>query len=163
MRVRVEDTQSPRELRWRGVALDEFTGRGWKKSVQARQLDAINERGGLFQFGTTEAIHRLTTQTFFLEPLDSPVLFAAPRVVAVQGDLPFVRVDEEGSVQSRRHDFERLMYKALSDINEPRMDLLRNDIRPLPISHYRYLQLPENMDQRITTLATLIILAGECE
>src|ERR1700741_2926824 len=158
MRVRVEDMQSPRELRWRGVALDEFTGRVWKKSVQARQLDVINERAGLFQFGTTEAISRLTTQTFFLEPLDSPVLFAAPRVVAVQGDLPFVRVDEEGSVQSRRHDFERLMYKALSDINEPRTDLLRNDVRPLPISYYRYLQVPENIDPRISTLAASIVL-----
>src|ERR1044072_5381940 len=129
MRVRVEDTQGPREMRWRGVALDEFTGRGWKKSVQARQLEQIAERNGLFQFGTTESISRLPTQTFFLEPLDSPVLFAAPRVVAVQGDLPFVRVDEEGSVQSRRHDFERLMYKASSATNEPRVDLLRNDMQ----------------------------------
>jgi len=158
MRVRVEDTQSPRELRWRGVALDEFTGRVWKKSPQARQLDVVTERGGLFQFDTTEAINRLTTQTFFLEPLDSPVLFAAPRVIAVQGDLPFVRVDEERSVQSRRHDFERLMYKALSDTNEPRVDLLRNDLRPLPITHYRYLQLPENLDPRISTLAASIVV-----
>lgn len=157
MRVRVEDAQSARELRWRGVALDEFTGRVWKKSPQARQLDIVTERGGLFQFGTTESIQRLTTQTFFLEPLDSPVLFAAPRVVAVQGDLPFVRVDEEGSVQSRRHDFERIIYKALSDTNEPRVDLLRNDVRPLPVSYYRYLQLPDELDPRIATLATDVV------
>src|SRR6185295_12551833 len=116
MRVRVDETQPLRDLRWRGVALDEFTGLGWRKSPQARQLDVIMEKGGFFKVDTTEALHRLTTQTFFLEPLESPVLFAAPRVVALQGDLPFVRVDEEGSVQSRRHDFERLMYKALSDM-----------------------------------------------
>jgi transglutaminase-like putative cysteine protease len=158
MRVRVEDNQPAREPRWRGVALDEFTGNGWKKSPQARQLEPVTERGGLFQFGTTEAIHRLTTQTFFLEPLESPVLFAAPRIVALQGDLPFVRVDQEGSVQSRRHDFERLIYKAISDTNEPRMDQLRNDNRPLSISYYRYLQLPENLDPRIDRLATQIIL-----
>ena len=66
MRVRIEDNQPPRDPRWRGVALDEFTGVGWKKSVQARQMEPVNERGGLFQFGTTEALHRLTTQTFFL-------------------------------------------------------------------------------------------------
>jgi transglutaminase-like putative cysteine protease len=158
MRVRVEDSPGQRELRWRGVALDEFTGIGWKKSTQARQLATVNERGGLFQFGTTEAIHHLTTQTFFLEPLESPVLFAAPRVVAVQGDLPFVRVDGEDSVQSRRHDFERIMYKAVSDTNEPRMDLLRNDLRPLPVTYYRYLQLPDDLDPRIAALARLIIL-----
>jgi transglutaminase-like putative cysteine protease len=158
MRVRVENAQPARELRWRGVALDEFTGIGWRKSPQARQLDPIPERGGFFKVDTTEALHRLTTQTFFLEPLESPVLFAAPRVVALQGDLPFVRVDEEGSVQSRRHDFERIMYKALSDTNEPRMDQLRNDLRPLPVSYYRYLQLPERVDPRVNQLATTIIL-----
>src|SRR5215213_2181250 len=158
MRVRVDETQPLRDLRWRGVALDEFTGLGWKKSAQARQLDVIMERGGFFKVDTTEALHRLTTQTFFLEPLESPVLFAAPRVVALQGDLPFVRVDEEGSVQSRRHDFERLMYKALSDTTEPRMDYLRNDLRPLPVPYYRYLQLPERLDPRIGPLATTIVL-----
>src|SRR6185503_2814628 len=157
MRVRVEDTQ-PRDLRWRGVALDEFTGFGWRKSPQARQLEVVTERGGLFKVDTTEALHRLTTQTFFLEPLESPVLFAAPRVVAVQGDLPFVRTDSEGSVQSRRHDFERIMYKALSDTSEPRMDQLRNDLRPLPVSYYRYLQLPDDLDPRISTLAATILI-----
>jgi transglutaminase-like putative cysteine protease len=121
-------------------------------------MEPVNERGGLFQFGTTEALHRLTTQTFFLEPLESPVLFAAPRIVALQGDLPFVRVDSEGSVQSRRHDFERLIYKVISDTSEPRMDVLRNDNRPLSVSYYRYLQLPENLDPRIDRLATQIIL-----
>jgi len=158
MRVRIEDNQPPRDPRWRGVALDEFTGVGWKKSAQARQMEQITERAGLFPFGTTEALHRLTTQTFFLEPLESPVIFAAPRIVALQGDLPFVRVDQEGSIQSRRHDFERLMYKAISDTTEPRVDQLRNDNRPLSVSYYRYLQLPENLDPRIDRLATQIIL-----
>ncbi len=121
-------------------------------------MEPVNERGGLFQFGTTEALHRLTTQTFFLEPLESPVLFAAPRIVALQGDLPFVRVDSEGSVQSRRHDFERLIYKVISDTSEPRMDVLRNDNRPLSVSYYRYLQLPDDLDHRISQLAISIIL-----
>jgi protein-glutamine gamma-glutamyltransferase len=158
MRVRVEESYSPRELRWRGVALDEFTGNGWKKSIEARQTEPATERGGLFQVGTAEAVHRLTSQTFFLEPLDSPVLFAAPRVVALQGDLPLIRVDGEGSVQSRRREFERIMYKAISDRNEPRMDELRNDLRPYPPAFYRYLQLPEKLDRRIGPLATSMIL-----
>src|SRR5215213_7958215 len=80
------------------------------------------------------------------------------RGVALQGDLPYVRVDEEGSIQSRRHDFERIMYKALSDATEPRMDYLRNDLRPLPVPYYRYLQLPERLDPRIGPLATTIVL-----
>ncbi len=158
MRVRVVD-QTPRDLRWRGVALDEFTGKAWKKSAQARQNDLVNDRGGgLYQFGTARSVDRLTRQTFFLEPLESSVLFAAPRVVGIQGDLPFVRIDAEGSVQSRRRDFERIMYTAISDTNEPRMDELRLDRDPYPIAFYRYLQMPEYVDPRIETLATAIVL-----
>src|SRR5262249_31521101 len=41
MRVRIEDSETPRGLRWRGVALDEFTGIGWKKSPDARRPGAV--------------------------------------------------------------------------------------------------------------------------
>lgn len=161
MRVRIEENQTPGDLRWRGVALDEFTGNSWRKSVEARQVQQLTQRNGLFQVGTTSALHRLTTQTFFVEPLESAVLFAAPRVVAIQGDLPVVRVDEEGSVQSRRHDFERIMYKAISDTDEPRVDELRRDMRPYSPVFYRYLQLPDNLDRRLGPLATTIILRAD--
>ena len=158
MRVRIEEGQTPRDLRWRGVALDEFTGRGWKKSGEARRSDPNLGERGFFRLGTTEALHRLTTQTFFLEPLESPVLFAAPRAIAIQGDLPFVRVDTEGSVQSRRHEFERIIYKAISDTDEPRVEVLRSDLRPYPAGYQRYLQLPEKLDKRVAGLATEMIL-----
>ena len=159
MRVRLENGETPRALRWRGVALDEFTGYAWKKSVEARRPGQVDQRGGFFQFGTTaQGVHRLTMQTFFLEPLETPVLFAAPRVVALQGDLPFVRADQEGSIQSRRHDFERVMYKAISDTDEPPVEELRSDMRPYPVSMQRYLQLPEPLDPRIVQLARTMIL-----
>jgi transglutaminase-like putative cysteine protease len=158
MRVRIDSAEPPRGLRWRGVALDEFTGISWKKSSDARRPEAVEGRAGFFQLGTTESLHKLTTQTFFLEPLESPVLFAAPRVVAVQGDLPFVRIDGEGSIQSRRHDFERFMYKAISDTHEPTPDELRRDMRPYSSAYLRYLQLPETLDPRIVSLARTMIL-----
>ena len=161
MRVRVEDAEPPQGLRWRGVALDEFTGRAWRKSPEARQLVAANERSGFFAVGTTEALHRLTSQTFFLEPLESPVLFGATRVVAIQGDLPFVRVDREGALQSRRHDYERLMYKAISDTEEPPVQDLRDDMRPYPDSFERYLQLPDNLDRRIVYHAQSVLRSSQ--
>ena len=157
MHVRLEDGQ-PRGFRWRGVALDEFTGRGWRKSSEARRsTDKRNEKG-FFQLGTTEALHSLKTQTVFLEPIESSVLFAAARPVAVQGDFPFVRVDGEGSMQTRRHDFERAIYKVLSDVTEPDASLLRSDSRPYPAAYERYLQLPASLDPRIEGLANAIVV-----
>ena len=157
MRVRVEDPEPPQGLRWRGVALDEFTGKGWRKSPEARHSEAADERSGLFQVGSVEALHRLTSQTFLLEPLESAVLFGAPRVVAIQGDLPFVRVDAEGSLQSRRHDYERLIYKAISDTDEPPAEDLRDDMHPYPASFERYLQLPDDLDRRLVYHAQTVL------
>ncbi|MEP6818999.1 MAG: DUF3488 and transglutaminase-like domain-containing protein [bacterium] len=157
MHVRLEDAQ-PRGFRWRGVALDEFTGRGWRKSSEARRSTDKRNDKGFFQLGTTEALHRLTTQTVFLEPIESPVLFAAARPVAVQGDFLFVRVDAEGSMQTRRHDFERAIYKVLSDVTEPDASLLRSDSRPYPAVYERYLQLPASLDSRIDALANAIVV-----
>src|SRR5712691_11754412 len=163
MRVRLEDPEIRREheLKWRGVALDEFTGRSWKKSAEARRSEQKTSDHGFFQLGTTEGLHRLTTQTVFLEPIDSAVLFAAPRAVAVQGDFPFVRVDAESSLQSRHHDFDRIIYKVFSDFSDPEVGTLRKDMRPYPASFTRYLQLPPRFDSRITDLAHSMIVGAD--
>jgi transglutaminase-like putative cysteine protease len=161
MRVKVDEPPTGVSLRWRGVALDEFTGRGWKKSPQARANQQKTSDRGFFPLGTTESVHRLTSQTVFLEPFESPILFGAPRLVGIQGDFPFIRVDSEGAVQSRRHEFERLIYKAFSDTTEPLPQQLRDDLRPYPDDYVRYLQLPEKLDPRIVRLATTIILNSQ--
>ena len=158
MHVRVEDLPVgfSRDLKWRGVGLDEFTGRGWKKSLEARRYKEVSPERGFFQLGTTEALHRLTTQTVFLEPLDTPVVFAAPRVIALQGPFPFLR-DSDGSLQSRRHEFERLIYKAVSDTTDPDAAALRRDPHANRSSFARYLQLPRPLDPRIEDLARAMI------
>jgi transglutaminase-like putative cysteine protease len=158
MHVRIADTPPGRDIRWRGVALDEFTGRGWRKSSEVRHSERRLEGTAFFPLGTTEALHRLTTQTFFLEPIESPVLFAASRPVAIQADLPFVRVDAEGSAQTRKHEFDRIIYKALSDMIEPDVALLRSDARPYPATFLRYKQLPEALDPRIDALANAMVV-----
>ena len=158
MHVRLEDAQPRAGFRWRGVALDEFTGHGWRKSSEARRSTKKENDKGFFQLGTTQALHRLTTQTVFLEPIESPVLFAAARPVAIQGDFPFVFVDGEGSMQTRRHDFERAIYKVLSDVTEPDVASLRTDARPYPAAFQRYLQLPNSLDPRIDALANAIVV-----
>jgi transglutaminase-like putative cysteine protease len=158
MRVRIEDVQPRRDLRWRGIALDEFTGRGWKKSAAARHPTPLENDKGFFQVGTTTALQRLTTQTIFLEPIESPVLFAAPRPVAIQGDFLNLRVDGEGSIQVRRRESERIIYKALSDVSEPDAELLRADVRPDPAAFQRYEQLPAGLDARIRARANAMVV-----
>ena len=171
MHVRIDDSPGSggRDLKWRGVALDEFTGRGWKKSMEARRSEKrVEERCdnandparagcGVFPLDTTEALHRLTVQTVFLEPMDAPVIFAASRAVAVQGPFPFLRMDSEGSIQSRRHELDRLIYRVVSDTTSPDPEVLRRDVQSYTASSFRYLQLPTPLDSRIPELAGSII------
>ena len=159
MRVRVENAApAPANgLRWRGVALDQFTGKGWKKSATAERSEKKESESGFFKLGTTEDISRLTTQTFFVEPVDTPVLFGAPRVVAVEGKLPFVRVDSEMSVQTRPRDQERIVYRIFSDTREPNPNNLRSDGLQYFVESGRYLELPGNIDPRIGELTESIV------
>lgn len=163
MHVRVDNSNAaPRTgLRWRGVALDEFTGKGWKKSAVAERSERKESESGFFKLGTTEDVARLTLQTFFVEPVDTPVLFGAPRVVAVQGKLPFVRIDSEGAIQTRQHDQERVVYKVFSDMTEPTAHALRGDQLQYLVESGRYLELPANLDPRIGALAENVIRQAE--
>jgi transglutaminase-like putative cysteine protease len=158
MHVRIEEKHPRSGLRWRGVALDEFTGRGWRKSNELRLTETKLDGPSLFQLGTPEALHHLTTQTIFREAIESPVLFAASRPIAIQGDFPTVRVDADGSAKGLRHEFGRVIYKALSDLTEPDVALLQKDRRLYPAGFERYLQLPPSLDPRIEGLASAMIV-----
>jgi len=158
MHVRIEDPQPNLDVRWRGVALDEFNLRGWKKSAEMRRSERMFDGPGFIRLGTTVALNRLTTQTVFLEPIDSPVLFAASRPIAIQGDFARLRVDGEGSVQVARHQSGRAMYTALSDMTQPDPRLLRTDRQRDPVTFSRYLELPDELDPRIGALANAVMV-----
>jgi hypothetical protein len=165
MRVRVEAPArgSARPLRWRGIALDHFDGRNWSQSDDPRPTYPDFD-GNLFKLGTTEDITRLTTQTFFVEPIDTPVLFAAPRALALQGAFPYVRRDTEDGLLSRPHPTERLTYTVHSDTYEPPPEQLRAEHVTLPANLTpnlrrpveEYLQLPASLDTRVGSLAVLV-------
>ncbi|HVF68580.1 MAG TPA: DUF3488 and transglutaminase-like domain-containing protein [Pyrinomonadaceae bacterium] len=167
MRVRVEgpDTSGGGPLRWRGVALDNFNGRRWRNSPDAGSAYQ-NLDGNLFRFGTTEDLSRLTTQTFFVEPIDTPVIFAAPRAIALQGGFPYVRRDRDDGLASRPHSLERITYTVYSDTYEPTPERLRED--PMvytpgqatknlrrPVEAYQ--QLPATLDTRVGSLAYNVV------
>jgi hypothetical protein len=158
MHVRIDGRLPRGTLRWRGVALDEFTGRVWKKSPRARRADPVSSERGLFRLGTTEAVNRLTRQTVFLEHIESPVLFAASRPIAIQGDFTSMSIDAEGSVQSRRPGFDRIIYDAFSDLTEPAPWQLQNDRVPYSREFGRYLQLPEQLDSRVAARANAMVV-----
>lgn len=159
MHVRIDNLGGARlsDLRWRGVALDDFNGKGWKRSITAGRVQRRDSESGFFKLGTTEDINRLTAQTFIIEPVDTPVIFAAPRAVAVVAELRTINVDSEGAIQAGFHTDRRLVYKAFSDMAQPDVNGLRADQMQYPAESARYLQRPDNLDPRIGTLTREVI------
>ena len=162
MHVRIDSLGNARpvDLRWRGVALDEFNGKGWKRSTTAGRAQRRDSDSGFFKLGTAADPSQLTAQTFIIEAVDTPVIFAAPRAVALQAELRTINVDSEGAIQAGFHADQRLVYKAFSDVTPPDVNRLRADRMQYLAESDRYLERPTKLDPRIGTLTRDVILKG---
>lgn len=153
MRVRVHwpAVSAPLQLYWRGIALDYYHDGMWERSVDPPRPLREQEIG--FQLEAPMP-SPLTEQHFYLEPLNTTVIFAAPRAILVSGP-DTVKRDESQSLYTDHHSFNRYRYHVLSDTTLPKADALRAD-QPLALNpeiRRRYLQLPPRLDPRINQLA----------
>lgn len=156
MRVRIEEPVQGRDLRWRGLSLDTFDNQSWRRTRAA--FREVREKGDrdLIQVDYLTGRSGLVTQTFYLEPLDSPVLFVLPRAVGVQGNFPVLFRDAHGSLSFHAKG-ERITYKVISDTELPEISILQQDEVLYSREFRNYLQLPDGLDPRIAELAATVI------
>jgi protein-glutamine gamma-glutamyltransferase len=160
MRVRVKfPPLQPRQwLRWRGLALDKYENGNWSRSLPPprRQTDV---GGGNYFVSQRRAYQLPTEQEFFLEPLNSGIIFAAPRAWQVSGlDTLQSDADYADALWTDPHAFYRFHYEVFSDTGEVPTEQLQADTSRLYSEEYRrlYLQLPEDRDRRLDKLAETI-------
>ncbi len=158
MRVRVEgdDKNALGGIRWRGVALDTFDNKSWSKSKISSQTPVIKTENDVFKVDFSMGKRDLTVQTVYLEPLDTSVLFALSRPVAIQGNFPVLKIDSYGGITSVRSNFERASYKVWSDRWLPSVEALKKDNSVYQAEDANYLQIPVIFDPRISDLASQI-------
>jgi hypothetical protein len=158
MRVRVEKSngKNPGSMKWRGVALDTFDNKSWSKSKKGYSEPYVKGERDFFLLDYASDKDNLTIQTVYLEPLDTPALFALSRPIAIQGNFEILKKDSEGAVSFLRNNTDRLSYKVYSDTNVPSANELRTDDEQYKTETMRYLQLPLNMDRRIAKLGEQI-------
>src|SRR6185295_7182958 len=137
MRVRL-NRKTPRYLRWRGVALDNYDGRSWsvtKKEILMRQPGnstsdaAATSLPFSYRYGlSTPTSHlALLEQRFVLEPLDTPALFAAQKAFSIQGPMSSIVVDDHTVAITAVGLKGRTVYGVSSDISIPSEPELRAD------------------------------------
>jgi transglutaminase-like putative cysteine protease len=176
MRVVFPDGKPRRALRWRGSAFDHYEGGVWSHGplrtgrtrpvAPTEGLYIVNHAPGLPVGGFNAAFVRqhLVRQEIYLEPLDSTVIFAADRPVAVEvprpvvGGRPFFvpRRGQLGEIRAAKMRTAGVRYWAYSHVSPVAPALLRKSppIRDRRLS--RFLQLPSRLPARIGELARRI-------
>jgi len=153
MRVKLEGrNEAGRGLYFRGVALDTFDNKTWTKSKNNDKEPFVKGDRELIQIDYAASRDSVSIQTIYLEHLDTPVIFALPRAVAVQGSFPLVYRDGYGAI-TYTPTFERVSYKVFSDRSTPAPDKLRTDQQPYTAEMQHFRSLPAAYDQRIARLA----------
>lgn len=159
MRVKVDVAPgtSATGFRWRGVALDQFDNKTWKQSRKRKQSFFRADRD-LFLVGPRMTRPKPVLQTIYLEPMDTSVLFSLAHPVMVQGNFLEVRKDEDDGLSATRSGNERINYSVQSDLGEPSPERLQGDDTAYSADDVsRFLQLPDSLDPRISTLAAQVV------
>jgi protein-glutamine gamma-glutamyltransferase len=139
---RVEPAALP-ELRWRGLAFDQFDGRAWSSASAPRRY-LRRGAGGDFGIGLPRGTGPTLRQEIFLEPMGTDAIFGAPRVLRVEMPAPTLVVDDMSGL-STASATARLHYVVESELEEPSGPAGPGP-RPAPTlsaaERARYLQLP---------------------
>ena len=174
MRVQL-DRNPGRYLRWRGVALDQYEKNIWSvANAQSRTVKIDSMRnfpsGAVESDAAMEWLHplvkpaapreSLNEQKIILEPLDTPTLFAAQKVVWLRGPIASLQIDYYSEALTTNVNLKRrTTYSVWSDLNVPGEPELRTEtMANLPEDIKRlYLQLPRRLNPRIRQLAHDIV------
>lgn len=159
MRAKIEESNgsSFANYHWRGVVLDTFDNQVWSKSEAQQKTPIFRGDKDYFLVDYSRNTNKLLQQTIFLEPINSPVLFALSRPLAVQGNFQVLYSDSEEAINVNTVGSDRLTYKVYSDVTLPAVEVLRRDNDKYNNDIQRYLQFPSDTDQRISHLAEQVI------
>ena len=153
------DTQGLYELKWRGVALNNFDGREWSHSFGSSQLELSNS--GVYRLPRTDppgsgtTPRRLIHYRVLMEPLGTNVFFLAEKPRTLIGNYHPISVDAAGAVYNLDIDHPIGRYEAFSELPDVDGDALRLAPNTIPEGAKAYLQLPP-IDLRISRLAEQI-------
>lgn len=164
MRVELPEVTSNQveRLYLRGAAYDRYTGNSWSNSFTHRRLLVELPMGtfktrGSSAGGAAAQESPILRQDILLEPLDTPVLFGAPFIESITGELLTVQADTMGALYLPYPSGGRTQYSVASRVNH----LLLHE-RMVPLIQYpdairkQYLQLP-TLDPQVAELTRQIV------
>ncbi len=151
------DLQGAYDLKWRGVALNNFDGRAWSNSFEQTQVrpggDGSYRLAPVVDPRTASVVaSRSIRYRVLMEPLGTNVFFLAEWPRSLTGTFRQVSTDAGGAVYDLDADHPINRYEAESQLPEIDVDELRLAANTAPGEMDRYLKLPP-LDARIAKLA----------
>jgi len=139
-------------LRWRGIAFDQFDGRSWR-AARPEAVTLPRLVGGQFEVSRYRGVGPFVAQEIYLEPIGTEVVFAAPRVLGFTLSTETIKLDDMGDV-SVPLPTARLRYLAYSELESTPARIPEGAAagRLAPDLVERYTQLPP-LDPRVAALA----------
>lgn len=158
MRVGVDRSAErlPRQLKWRGIALDRFDGRSWTNTHQVEEEFTSDPEGRFLVTNNRRQDEFLLEQTFYVEPFTS-LVFGAPGMIQLSGfraDSARIWMDVNDTVHLRPRPREPIRYFVHSDLQSRAEKVRRieaNGKFPLSVVE-NFVELPK-LDPRIPRLA----------
>jgi hypothetical protein len=150
------------DLKWRGVALANFSGKVWSnRNERYPLLQLADGRFGLGLPERRDVAPQMIHYRVLLEPIGTNVFFLASEPRMLKGAYRDLAKDPAGSVFDADIQHPISLYEADSDIANPRADALRNAGSEYPVKDTAtYLQLPP-LDARIPALAREITRSAD--
>ena len=151
------DLQGAYDLKWRGVALNNFDGRVWSNSYAQTPVRSAGD--GSYRLApmvdsraASVVVSRSIRYRVLMEPLGTNVFFLAEWPRSLTGTFRQVSTDAGGAVYNLDTDHPANRYEAESQLPDIDTDELRLAAKTAPGEMDRYLKLPP-LDVRISKLA----------
>jgi transglutaminase-like putative cysteine protease len=162
--------RAPQAALWRAEVFDTYDGSTWTIGDRETETLPIGEAPGSYRlpptqvgegFATLDTIR--LTQTFYVDTPQPNVLFAATTPSTVYFPAGGLRVDRYGSVRTPILLDEGMVYSVISDVPVADPWLLQQAGHEMPRGMERYLQVPEELPDRVGELATSITAGSRSE
>ncbi len=158
MHVRIENGQKGAGVLMRGNALSQFDGKNWiNPPHQANNIAALH---GTFDLGVTPEfalavgrVPQLVRYRVMLEPIGTNIIFTIPSPMHLSGAFREISKDSAQVLVNTDRDRPTNVYSGMSDVSQPTLQDFERSTGEYPSEVHRYLQLPEEVDPRISQLA----------
>ncbi len=177
MRVKIDGPYQGRRapsIHWRGVAFDHYQNGQWTRSRRAPVTnESVRFTGSITRHllnydlsknqrsravpSLKERLKQTTRQEVYLEPLGNDVLFAASMPQIFEFDRQWKNQPHRSRNDEIRHPHTAgIKYVVYSSLEAPSDEQLKNATGPLPRGYQAYLQIPDEITERVVALATEI-------